>query len=178
MLWPFETMSQQCCHAALRKKSSLQIVLCNIRGGSRGRVRGWGGGPPPPPPPPPLRDDLRFSNTTGILQKKTVWFIGVEVERETSALPPKKKPETAPEHHLMTNTKYSQFRAFPPTEPSYMCVLWIKGGLTLSFIWTLSLARSISILTGCPYWKGWLKEIMKGLSAATTKTVRHNEVSA
>ena len=35
--------------------------------------------------------DLRFSNTTGILQKKkTVWFIGVEVEQETSAPPPKK----------------------------------------------------------------------------------------
>ena len=41
---------------------------------------------------PPPRDDLRFSNTTGILQKKkTMWFIGVEVEQETSAPPPKKK---------------------------------------------------------------------------------------
>ena len=30
--------------------------------------------------PPPPRDDLRFSNTTGIPQKKkTMWFIGVEV---------------------------------------------------------------------------------------------------
>ena len=48
------------------------------RGGSRGRVQG--------------RGDLRFSNTTGILpQKKTMWFIGVEVEQETSAPPPKKK---------------------------------------------------------------------------------------
>ena len=26
--------------------------------------------------PPPSRDDLRFSNTTGILQKKTMWFVG------------------------------------------------------------------------------------------------------
>ena len=41
--------------------------------------------------PPPLRDDLRFSNTTGICQKKTMWFIGVDVEQETSAPPPKKK---------------------------------------------------------------------------------------
>ena len=41
--------------------------------------------------PPPPRDDLRFSNTTGILQKKkTMWFIGVEVEQEASAPPPKK----------------------------------------------------------------------------------------
>ena len=46
-------------------------------------------------PPPP--DDLRFSNTTGILQKKkTMWFIGVEVEQETSAPPPKKDPRSAP----------------------------------------------------------------------------------
>ena len=43
--------------------------------------------------PPSPQDDLRFSNTTGILQKKkkkTMWFIGVEVEQETSAPPPKK----------------------------------------------------------------------------------------
>ena len=39
----------------------------------------------------PPQDDLRFSNTTGILQnKKTTWLIGVEVEQETSAPPPKK----------------------------------------------------------------------------------------
>ena len=50
-----------------------------------------GGGCPPPP-----RDDLRFSNTTGILQKYTMWFIGVEVEQETSAPPPKKNPGSAP----------------------------------------------------------------------------------
>ena len=43
-----------------------------------------------------MRDDLRFSNTTGILQKKHLWFIGVEVEQETSAPPPKKKPGSAP----------------------------------------------------------------------------------
>ena len=46
--------------------------------------------------PPPPRDDLRFSNTTGILQKKNMWFIGVEVEQETSAPPPKKNPGSAP----------------------------------------------------------------------------------
>ena len=49
------------------------------------------------PPPPHPRDDLRFSNTTGILQKKkTMWFIGVEVEQETSAPPPRKNPGSAP----------------------------------------------------------------------------------
>ena len=41
----------------------------------------------------PPWDDLRFSNTTGFLQKK--WFIGVEVEQETSAPPPKKNPGSA-----------------------------------------------------------------------------------
>ena len=46
--------------------------------------------------PPPPQDDLRFSNTTGILQKETMWFIGVEVEQETSAPPPKKNPGSAP----------------------------------------------------------------------------------
>ena len=41
-----------------------------------------------------------FLNTTGILQKKkTMWFIGVEVEQETSAPPPKKNPGSAPELH-------------------------------------------------------------------------------
>ena len=46
--------------------------------------------------PPPPRDDLQFSNTTGILPKKTMWFIGVEVEQETSAPPLKKYPGSAP----------------------------------------------------------------------------------
>ena len=50
-------------------------------------------------PPPLPRDDLRFSNTTGIPQNKnTMWFIGVEVQQETSAPPPKKKnPGSAPD---------------------------------------------------------------------------------
>ena len=46
---------------------------------------------------PRPRDVLRFSNTTGILQKKNMWFIGVEVEQEKSATPPKKNPGSAPE---------------------------------------------------------------------------------
>ena len=59
------------------------------RGGSRGRVQGVR--------TPPPRDDLRFSNTTGILpKKKTMWFIGVEVKQETIAPPPKKNPGSAP----------------------------------------------------------------------------------
>ena len=47
------------------------------------------------PSPPAPRDDLRSSNTTGILQKKkTIWFISVEVEQETSAPSPKKIRDT------------------------------------------------------------------------------------
>ena len=65
------------------------IKLLNYRGGSRGRVQGVR--------TPLPRDDLRFSNTTGILQKKTMWFTGVEVEQETSAPPPKKNPGSAPD---------------------------------------------------------------------------------
>ena len=61
------------------------MLLKLSKGGSRGRVQGVRTSPP--------WDDLQFSNTTGILQKKkkkTMWFIGVEVEQETSAPPPKK----------------------------------------------------------------------------------------
>ena len=34
-------------------------------------------------------------------KKKTMWFIGVEVEQETSAPPPKKNPESAPVHRTL-----------------------------------------------------------------------------
>ena len=63
------------------------ISFVSFRGGSRGRVQGVRTPP----------DDLRFSNTTGILQKqKTMGFIGVEGEQETSAPSPKKHPGSAP----------------------------------------------------------------------------------
>ena len=56
--------------------------------------------------PPPHRDDLRFSNMTGIPQKKkkTMWFIGVEVEQEMSAPPPTKNPGSAPVLYVDTKT--------------------------------------------------------------------------
>ena len=55
----------------------------DLGGGCRGCAPPW--------------EDLPFSNTTGILQKKekTMWLIGVEVEQETSAPPPKKNPGSA-----------------------------------------------------------------------------------
>ena len=37
-------------------------------------------------------------------QKKTMWFIGVEVEQETSAPPPKKNPGSAPVQRLFLGT--------------------------------------------------------------------------
>ena len=52
--------------------------------------------------PPLSRDDLRLSNTTRILPKKTMWFIGVEVEQEMSVPPPKKNPGSAPELGIPT----------------------------------------------------------------------------
>ena len=36
-------------------------------------------------------------------EKKTVWFIGVEVEQETSAPPPKKNPGSAPVALVLTS---------------------------------------------------------------------------
>ena len=56
----------------------------DLGGGCRGRH-----------PPPPRRWPAA-SNTTGILQKKTMCFIGVEVEQETSAPSPKKNRGSAP----------------------------------------------------------------------------------
>ena len=71
---------------ATRMAKKHQVKISKIRGGSRGRVQGVR-------PTPPC-DDLRFSNKTSILQKKkkNMWFIGVEVEQETSAPHPKKNP--------------------------------------------------------------------------------------
>ena len=68
------------------KKVASSFTGADLGGGCRGAH-----------PPPLPRDDLRFSNTTGILRKKTMWFIGVEEEQETSAPPPKKNPGSAPD---------------------------------------------------------------------------------
>ena len=73
----------------------LETNTLHIRRGSRGRVQGV------PTSTPEM--------TCGFLvqlvfckKKKTMWFIGVEVEQETSAPPPKKNPGSAPayEKHL------------------------------------------------------------------------------
>ena len=64
-------------------------------GGGGGGLGGGGPGPPPPPPPPPVEMTCGFLIQLVFCQKK-MWFIGVEVEQETSAPPPKKNPGSAP----------------------------------------------------------------------------------
>ena len=59
------------------------------RGGSRGRVQGVY------PPPPDMT--CGFLIQLVFCKLKTMRFIGVEVEQETSAPPPKKTPGSAPE---------------------------------------------------------------------------------
>ena len=70
------------------KTSPFSGIGSVTRGGSRGRVQGVRN-------PLLAWDDLRFSNTTGILQKK-MWFIGFEVEQEMHLLLKKKNPGSAP----------------------------------------------------------------------------------
>ena len=70
----------------------------HIRGGSRGRVLGVR-----PPPSPEMT--CSFLIQLVFCQKKTVWFIGVEVEQETSAHPPKKNPGSAPEYKNFKSQK-------------------------------------------------------------------------
>ena len=52
-----------------------KITDCSVS--PQGRIKGEGAGGAHPPPPP--RDDLRFSNTTGILQKKKKKLCGLFV---------------------------------------------------------------------------------------------------
>ena len=59
------------------------------KGGSRGRVQGVR-------TPPPTRLPAVFLYNWYSAKKKTMCFIGVEVEQKTSAPPPKKNPASAP----------------------------------------------------------------------------------
>ena len=63
------------------------------RGGSRGRVQVVR-----TPPPPEMTCAFLIQL---VFCKKKVWFIGVEVEQETSAPPPKKNPGSAPDAHFI-----------------------------------------------------------------------------
>ena len=67
------------------------------RGGSRGRVQGVR-------TPPPAMTCGFLIQLVFCKKKKTMWFIGVEVEQETSAPPPKKNSGSAPENHSITKS--------------------------------------------------------------------------
>ena len=58
----------------------------------RGRSRGGAGGAHPP------WDDLRFSNTIGILQKKKIGLLVLKSRARDECTPPKRNPGSAPEH--------------------------------------------------------------------------------
>ena len=60
----------------------------------QGRILGEGAGGAHPPPLPEMTCD--FLIQVVFCQKKTMWFIGVEVEQKTSAPPPKKNAGSAP----------------------------------------------------------------------------------
>ena len=47
-------------------------------------------------PPPPEMTCSFLIQLVFCKEKETMWFIGVEVEQETSAPPPKKNPGSAP----------------------------------------------------------------------------------
>ena len=69
-------------------RHSLGIVI--LRGGSRGRVQGVR------PAPTEMICGFLIQLVFCKKKKKQKWFIGVEVEQETSAPPPKKIPGSAP----------------------------------------------------------------------------------
>ena len=51
-------------------------------------------------PPPEMTCGFLIQLVFCQKKKKTMWFIGVEVEQETSASPPKKNPGSAPAFFL------------------------------------------------------------------------------
>ena len=65
------------------------LIIIIIRGGSRGRMQGVH--------TPPEMTCGFIIQLVFCKKKKTMWFIGVEVEQETGAPPPKKNPGSAPD---------------------------------------------------------------------------------
>ena len=63
-------------------------------------------------PPLPPEMTCGFLIQPVFCKKKTMWFIGVEVQQETSAPLPKKNPGSAPDQY--TSTFYKQ----PPNMPN------------------------------------------------------------
>ena len=73
----------------------------------QGWIQGEGAGGAHPPPPPPEMT-CGFLIQLVFCKKKTMWFIGVEVEQEKSAPPPKKNSGSVPVmriNHIITERK-------------------------------------------------------------------------
>ena len=68
------------------KTTQLTLVACVFLSMYRGRILGERAGGAPPP----REMTCGFLIQLVFCEKKTMWFIGVEVEQETSARPPKK----------------------------------------------------------------------------------------
>ena len=66
------------------------------------------------PPPPEMM--YGFLIQLVFCKKKTMWFIGVEVEQETSAPPPEKNPGSAPVQAEFPDIWHH--REYPPGSPS------------------------------------------------------------
>ena len=76
---------------------------------------GAGGAHPPPP-----KMTCGFLIRLVFCKKKTMWFIGVEVERETSAPPPKKNPGSAPVRvSLLPASFLAKYSIRKPSETLY-----------------------------------------------------------
>ena len=75
--------------------TEINRYIIDIRGGSRGRVQRLR-----TPTPPEMT--CSFLIQLVFCKKKTMRFIGVEVEQEMSAPPPKKNPGSAPGYHPPT----------------------------------------------------------------------------
>ena len=125
----------------------------DTRGGSRGRVQGVRILPPPPP-------EMTYGFLIQLVFcKKTMWFIGVEVEQETSAPPPppshpKKNPGSAPGHHHISieffvyHHHHHVYNAFPPL---LLSPLHIYKPLQASTISQFFLARVLKTQRGFLY---------------------------
>ena len=68
------------------------VLIAQLTGADLGGVQGVRTAPPLPEMTCGFLIQLVFCK-----KKKTMWFIGIEVEQETSAPRPKKNPESAPD---------------------------------------------------------------------------------
>ena len=89
---------------SFRKERFRSVKSCKTRKSTRADLwRGCRGCTPPLPPEMTCGFLIQLvfcKKKKPTTKKKTMWFIGVEVERETRAPPPKKSPGSAPEAEL------------------------------------------------------------------------------